>query len=450
MAIYRLEMKTISRADGRTATAAAAYRSGSSIEDERTGEVFDYTRKQGVSHSEILLPENAPEHFADRSTLWNEAEQAERRKNSRVARELIVALPHELEEEDRTNAARTLAQHMVNTFGVAVDLAIHGPDRQADQRNHHAHLLFSTRELGEDGFGAKTRELDDRQTGPERVQDIRERWQDFARASLREAGHHNEAEKLDHRSLEKQGIDRIPEPKQGAIATEMERVGRESHAGNDRRAVQAANDNIAQMEREAEVIDLEIEREKRRIVQEQEADQLGLAQELAGLYAQQQRDVEAQIADQQAQLDNQNFLQRFWYGLSGHNARVRDELDALEEERQRIEQERQAADLEAQQLLDLQTMQEQAAEDREAEIIALQAYEDEQREREGEQLETGRDEQGAEDTQTHQSAAEILAAHSESMNPRTMDYDEAMAQIEQANEAEQTNEQVNDTSRDID
>ncbi len=113
LASYHLSVKTISRAHGRSATAAAAYRSGERIRDQATGAVFDYTRKRGVEHSELVLPEGAPEWARNREALWNAAEAAERRKNSTVAREFEVALPAELNPKEREALAGRLARELV-------------------------------------------------------------------------------------------------------------------------------------------------------------------------------------------------------------------------------------------------------------------------------------------------------------------------------------------------
>ena len=113
MAIFHLSVKTVSRSAGRSATAAAAYRAGVEITDERTGEIHDYTRKGGVESAELVLPAGAPEWAADRAALWNAAEQAEKRKNSTVAREFEIALPEELSPAERQRLARDLAREIV-------------------------------------------------------------------------------------------------------------------------------------------------------------------------------------------------------------------------------------------------------------------------------------------------------------------------------------------------
>ena len=165
MASFHLAVKTIGRSAGRSATAAAAYRAGVEITDERTGLVHDYTRKQGVEHSALVVPADAPAWANDRAALWNAAEQAETRKNSTVAREYEIALPAELSAEARRELALGLAREISERHGVAVDVAIHAPGREGDQRNHHAHLLTTTRRIGPEGLGEKTRELDQKTSG---------------------------------------------------------------------------------------------------------------------------------------------------------------------------------------------------------------------------------------------------------------------------------------------
>lgn len=206
MSIYHLSVKTVSRSAGRSATAAAAYRAGVEIADERTGEVHDYTRRSGVVSADVTLPADAPAWAADRSALWNAAELAETRKNSTVAREFEVALPGELSVEQRHQLVATFARELADRHGIAVDAAIHLPDREGDNRNHHAHVLTSTRRLGPDGFGEKARELDDRKTGPELVGRWRERWAELSNQALERAG---ERGRVDHRSLAAQRADAV-------------------------------------------------------------------------------------------------------------------------------------------------------------------------------------------------------------------------------------------------
>ena len=207
MAIYHLSVKTISRSAGRSATAAAAYRAGVEITDERTGEIHDYTRKGGVESAAIILPDDAPEWARDRAQLWNAAEQSEKRKNSTVAREFEIALPAELSPAEREKLAHDFARELVKRHGCAADVAIHAPGKEGDNRNHHAHILLSTRRLEADGFGEKTRELDSAKTGAAIITEWRERFAQLQNERLREAGH---TVQVDHRSHAERGLDAEP------------------------------------------------------------------------------------------------------------------------------------------------------------------------------------------------------------------------------------------------
>jgi ATP-dependent exoDNAse (exonuclease V), alpha subunit - helicase superfamily I member len=220
VAIFHLSVKTISRSAGRSATAAAAYRAGVKISDERTGEMHDYTRKGGVESAELVLPAGAPEWAADRELLWNAAEQAETRKNSTVAREFEIALPEELTAAGRQRLALDVAREIVERHGCAADVAIHAPGADGDHRNHHAHILLTTRRLGPEGFTEKTRELDDQKTGPQLVTQWRERFASLQNEHLHQAG--IEA-RVDHRRLKEQGVDREPTRHLGPAASGYER-----------------------------------------------------------------------------------------------------------------------------------------------------------------------------------------------------------------------------------
>lgn len=234
MASYHLCVKPVSRSAGRSATAAAAYRAGVEIADVRTGEVHSYTRKKGVESAHILLPVNAPTWAVDRATLWNAVEQAETRKNSTVAREFEVTLPAELSAAERQRLAHDFAREIVERHGCAADVAIHAPGKRGDNRNHHAHILLTTRRLGPAGFTEKTRELDDKKTGPALVVEWRERFAKLQNERLQEAG---VSDRVDHRSLEAQGVDRVPTFHLGPTAAAIERrTGKPSRRRLDFRA----------------------------------------------------------------------------------------------------------------------------------------------------------------------------------------------------------------------
>ena len=246
---FHCSVKTISRSAGRSATAAIAYRAGEEIADERTGEIHDYTRKQGVVHSEIVAPDQAPEWAQDRSKLWNAAEKAETRKNSVVAREWEVAIPYGLSQEQAADLVREYAREIVERHGIAVDFALHQDNPKAwdgsekGAKGLHAHILGSTRRLGRDGFTEKSRELDDKTNraelgglsrGAMEVMHWRERWAIVANRSLERAGLDG---RIDHRSLKAQGISRDPTAHLGPSATALERRGIETEIGRANRGL---------------------------------------------------------------------------------------------------------------------------------------------------------------------------------------------------------------------
>ena len=194
MAIYHLRATMISRSQGRSATAAIAYRVAERIEDRRTGLVFDYAARGGVDHTEILAPDHAPDWVRDRSELWNRVEESETRKNSQVAREVRVALPDELTHAQRVALVRDYAQAQFVDRGMVADIALHAPGRAGDERNHHAHILLTTREVDADGFTTKNRDWNK----VEVLEGWREAWARDSNAALERAG---VEDRVDHRTL---------------------------------------------------------------------------------------------------------------------------------------------------------------------------------------------------------------------------------------------------------
>ena len=219
MAIYHLAVKSVSRSTGRSSVAASAYRSGALIENERDGRVHDYRGRGGVEAAFIIAPEGA-EWAQDRSALWNAVERSEKRKDAKTAREYELALPAELDRDQRHALVRAFAEDIVQRYGVAVDAAIHEPHDYGDDRNHHAHVLTTTRVVGPDGLGAKTRQLDVRSTAATEVEAVREKWAELTNQALERAGH---AERVDHRSYARQGIGMEPTIKLGPASAALER-----------------------------------------------------------------------------------------------------------------------------------------------------------------------------------------------------------------------------------
>jgi len=208
-----------------------AYRAGEKLTNERDGITHDYTAKQGVEHAEIVLPEGVNADWArDRSDLWNAAEFAEKRKDARVAREFEVALPHELSAEERLEATREMAQELADRYGAAVDFAIHAPHEASDVRNHHAHILMTTRQVTENGLGEKTyleREnkwllAHDLPTTDMQLRDLRQRWEGIANERLAMVGLDI---RIDHRSHMERGLEIAPTEHMGVHASQMERRG---------------------------------------------------------------------------------------------------------------------------------------------------------------------------------------------------------------------------------
>lgn len=197
MAIYHLRATMISRSAGRCATAAAAYRSAAQIADLRTGLTYDYRAKGGVEHVEIIAPATAPDWIHDRAALWNAVEAAETRKNSQVAREIRVALPAELAHAERVELVREFARAQFVERGMVADIAIHAPGRDGDERNHHAHILLTTREIDAQGFTTKNRDWN----AVELLEGWREAWARDSNQAMERAGIE---ERIDHRTLEAQ------------------------------------------------------------------------------------------------------------------------------------------------------------------------------------------------------------------------------------------------------
>lgn len=274
--MYHLSVKPISRSNGRSATAAAAYRAGAEIADLRTGEQHDYTRKRDIVHSELILPAGAPAWAQDRAALWNAAEAAEKRKDARVARDYEVAIPKELTPAQGIALVRDFSQALVDRHGVAIDLNIHrdalrnwdGSDK--GYQGYHAHLLASTRQLGREGFGAKAQiELSDTKRkslglsdGAAEIERIRQLWEVTANRHLEQA---HQTQRIDRRSLRDQGIDREPTVHLGPGVTALERDGIPSRLGDINRQVVAEHQLDGQQRHQLSVLQPQIERLEREV-----------------------------------------------------------------------------------------------------------------------------------------------------------------------------------------
>ncbi len=208
MAIYHFSAKVISRANGSSAVASAAYRSASQLHDERLGRSHNFTNKTGVAHSEIMAPDGSPERWQDRETLWNEVESGEVRKDAQLAREIEFSIPREMSQAQGIELARDFVKQEFVDRGMVADLNVHwdiGPDGLAKP---HAHVMLSMREAGPGGFGKKVREWN----STELLTDWREAWAEHVNTRLAEL---DIDARIDHRTLEAQGIELEPQHKIG-------------------------------------------------------------------------------------------------------------------------------------------------------------------------------------------------------------------------------------------
>ena len=258
IAIYHWNIGIVSRGKGKSAVAAAAYRSGEKLTNEWDGMTHDYTRKGGVVHTEILLPPNAPPSFSDRSTLWNSVELYEKAGNAQLAREIDAALPIELSREEQIRLVREYCSSQFVSRGMCVDYAIH----DTDSGNPHCHIMLTMRPLDERGaWAAKSKKEYDLDENGERIRlpsgrykthkvDLtgwndkdntllwRKAWADFTNDFLERNG---SPERIDHRSNAERGIDEIPTVHMGVAACQMEKKGIATEKGELNRNIQKAN-----------------------------------------------------------------------------------------------------------------------------------------------------------------------------------------------------------------
>ena len=266
IAIYHCSIKIVSRGKGKSAVAAAAYRSGEKLTNEWDGLTHDYTKKGGVVHSEILLPAHAPPAFSDRSTLWNSVELSEKSNNAQLAREVEIALPVELSREEQTRLVREYCSSQFVSKGMIADFNLH----DTGGGNPHAHILLTMRPLDERGAWLpkskkeyvldengekirlpsgryKTRKVDLVDwNNRENAEVWRRAWADLANEFLAQ---NNRPERIDHRSYERQGIDQLPTVHVGVSATQMEKKGIVTERGELNRNIKAANRILREIRR---------------------------------------------------------------------------------------------------------------------------------------------------------------------------------------------------------
>jgi len=240
MAIYHFQVKIIGRSQGRSAVAAAAYRSASELHDQRQGQSFDYSDKPHVVHSEIILPEGAPAWMADRSQLWNAVELGEKRKDSQMAREVEFAIPQELSQAEGIALAREFVQREFVAQGMVADLNVHW-----EEDNPHAHVMLTMREVNGQGFGYKATAWDKVAL----LKEWREHWADLANQHLHRAGYDMH---IDHRSYRDQGVVLEPTSHLGKSVDEMRARG--AYTERAQRLEEVRERNAEKIEQKPEIV----------------------------------------------------------------------------------------------------------------------------------------------------------------------------------------------------
>jgi hypothetical protein len=245
MALYRAELRRISRADGGSAVGAAAYRTGTRLKDERGDRTYNYANRHGVEASGTMLPKDAPDW--DTGRLWNEAEKAEKRKDALVAKEFECAIPRELDETQRKELVENFVRNEVNARGLAASYGIHQTEANDGGTNPHVHILITTRQLGEDGFDKKKDQFIAPTSGAkqkgkyvcdEALETFRERWEYHTNEALAAAG---SSERVDCRSYADQGLDKKPGIHMGKDAWYLEQHGVRTDKGNYNRQIAYEN-----------------------------------------------------------------------------------------------------------------------------------------------------------------------------------------------------------------
>ena len=268
MTLHFSDTKSFSRKQNKSAVASIAYRSGMKLHDERNDKTHNYeARKKDVLSADIILPSAflGADIELDRATIWNNAERAEKRKDARVAREWLINLPHELDEQTRKQLAHSFAKKLADRYNVIADCCIHKPSdkeikKGADPRNFHAHIMLTTREIdienGQIIFTKKAiselSDTDRKKLGLSRMSDemtaIKQIWDDTANPVLEAHG----LPKMDYRSHKEKGDDLLPQVKMGVQATQLERQGKRTRLGDINRDIKQKNEIIFESRRQYE------------------------------------------------------------------------------------------------------------------------------------------------------------------------------------------------------
>jgi hypothetical protein len=278
--ILSLSVKGVGRANGRSVVVAAAYRSGERLADERTAEIFDYRARGGVIDKFILTKDGTAAWGQDRQQLWNGAERADDRANGRIANEIVLALPHELDAATRKQILKDYLAPLVEKHGVAIDVAIHEPGEGKDARNIHAHVLITHREFGADGFGEianertiqkkvkvkgheqsqfRSRSIAGIAATPQDITALRKGWEQVVNRAYERAGLDI---RVDHRSHEDRGLDQVPTIHIGPAAAEIEKrepgASDRAKINRDIAAHNAERKNVPALEAEVKALSAEV------------------------------------------------------------------------------------------------------------------------------------------------------------------------------------------------
>lgn len=339
MAIYHMSIKNISRTKGKTAIAAAAYRAGTTLQDQETGITHSYTKKTEVAYTEIILPEHAPEEYRNREILWNEVQKVETQDRARLAREWEVAIPNELDLDQAKTLIRNFGESLVKE-GMCIDLAIHWKNG-----NHHAHIMGTTRPIGKDGkwapkerkgykldaegnkipvidpktgkqkIGARGRKMWQRETVQandwnrrEKVEEWRKRWADCCNKYLARE------QQIDHRSYERQSVTQLPTVHEGYAARLMEQRGTVSDLCQRNRDIRLYN-HIAVLyqksKQELKLLEQEIAKAKEPDFRELRLDGCRLAEELLHKYGNKWAEKRAQEEFEKETQYRQSYIDMF-------------------------------------------------------------------------------------------------------------------------------------------
>jgi hypothetical protein len=347
-----MALSIVQRSKGRSSVAAAAYISGQKLTDERTGQVHDYSRKEGVVLTGIALSEQAPAWALDRQKLWSSAEMREAHPRAQTARSMTVNLPHEFSGEHRREATTKIAHLLADRYRGAVDWALHKPSKDGDHRNHHGHFLMTARPFENGGWAAKKdRTLDDRYgQGPVEYRALREKISGVINdIAVRE----KLPVYVEFLSFEDRQLELEPTKKLGPGATAKERRGQRTERGDENRAIRARNERRQALHVQSNVVNIEAARELQKqrrgsplprnwqgaytdLYRDSYNRRAAMNEHLEAEYGARERRAREEAARLQQTIDNANVLQRLWRYVSGQTRQDRGQIEAAKAELREI------------------------------------------------------------------------------------------------------------------